>query len=185
MPCDRTHLKKALCHTCPLVGRRTNTQPRHISVGRVSRHKDLIWCVLTRLAVSWDTPWPASASLKGQSSQALTLRRGVRFIARRLRHPALGECRRGRKVFLEPPGLSELRSCARTHLKKASCHTRSSGRARDNYPAMTHFGWSCWSTHGSDQVCPGSAGSQSRCNLTGILEPQGAVPPGSNPPWMG
>ena len=30
-----------------------------------------------------------------------------------------------------------------------------------------------------------AAVGRSRCDLTGILEPQGAVPPGSNPPWRG
>ena len=36
-----------------------------------------------------------------------------------------------------------------------------------------------------DRVCPGSSGSRSRCAFIGILNPQGAVPPGSNPPWRG
>ena len=34
--------------------------------------------------------------------------------------------------------------------------------------------------HGSGRVCPGVGGSRSRCALTGILEPQEIVLPGSN-----
>ena len=49
--------------------------------------------------------------------------------------------------------------------------------------ARMHLNWLCCSVYRSGWVCPGSAGSQSRCTLTGILELQGAVPPISNPPW--
>ena len=42
---------------------------------------------------------------------------GVRFIARRLRRPFLGECQRGRCIW-GIVGASRLRPCARTHLKK-------------------------------------------------------------------
>ena len=54
-----------------------------------------------------------------------------------------------------------------------------SGRHR----AGTNFGRSHWSVHGSGQVCLSSKGSWSRYAFTSILEPQGAVPPSSNPPW--
>ena len=49
----------------------------------------------------------------------------------------------------------------------------------------THFDRPHWSVHRSDRGCPCSSGSQSRCALTGIPEPQEAVPTSSNPPWMG
>ena len=42
-------------------------------------------------------------------------------------------------------------------------------------------GW----VQGSGQVCRGFPGSWSRCTLSGILEPQGAIPPGSYPSWGG
>ena len=44
---------------------------------------------------------------------------------------------------------------------------------------------SCWPVHGSSLACPGSAGNQLRCTLTGILEHHWVVLPGSNPPWRG
>ena len=52
-------------------------------------------------------------------------------------------------------------------------------------PATTHFDRPCLGMHGSGWVCSGSGGSRSRCALTGILEPQGAVPPDSNSTWRG
>ena len=44
-------------------------------------------------------PWPASSSLRGPSPQALTLLGGAGFITWRLRHPFLGERRRGPRHF--------------------------------------------------------------------------------------
>ena len=38
---------------------------------------------------------------------------------------------------------------------------------------------------GSGRVWPDSSGSRSRWALNGILRPQGAVPPDTNPPWRG
>ena len=49
--------------------------------------------------------------------------------------------------------------------------------------AGTHFDRPCSSVHGSGRVCPGSSVSWSRRALISILEPQRAVPWGSNPPW--
>ena len=40
----------------------------------------------------------------------------------------------------------------------------------------TQFGRPCWSVHGSGRVCLGPSGSRSRCCLTGILGPHGALP---------
>ena len=51
--------------------------------------------------------------------------------------------------------------------------------------AGAHFGRPRWSVHGSGRVCPDSSGSQSKCTLTVILEPQQAVPQGTNLLWKG
>ena len=59
-----------------------------------------------------------TSSLRVPSPQALTFLGSDRFIAWRLRHPALGECRRGPETFFGMLGASGLRPCARTHLKK-------------------------------------------------------------------
>ena len=46
------------------------------------------------------TPRPASSSFRGASPQALTFLEGARFIAWRLKHLFLGECRRGPRHFV-------------------------------------------------------------------------------------
>ena len=47
--------------------------------------------------------------------------------------------------------------------------------------ATSHFDRPCSSLHGSGRVCSGSAGSRSRCALTGILVLQRSVPQALNP----
>ena len=83
----------------------------------------------------WETPrsavlaaariWPDvssrgffSSNLGRPSLQPLTLFEGVRLTARRLMGMPTGL-----GVFLKMPGACGLRPCARTHLKKALCHT--------------------------------------------------------------
>ena len=80
-------------------------------------------------------------------------------------------------------GVSGLRSCERTHPKKVLCYICPVGGTYDKYRyrlnaawAVTHLGRPCWPVHGSGRVCSGSADNRSRCNLTGLLEPQEAVP---------
>ena len=48
--------------------------------------------------------------------------------------------------------------------------------------AGAHFGRPCWSVHEFGRMYPGSA---EEAHLTQILEPEKAVPPGSNHPWKG
>ena len=115
------------------------------------------------------------------------------------------------EAFLEPLEKSELRPCAWIHRKKALCHTCPVGGMHDKYRQIPNFlpvewsvctsfweflGWDTlrsvalvgtliWSAHWYGRVCPSSSCSRWRCALTGILEPQGAVPLGSNPPGRG
>ena len=101
----------------------------------------------------------------GDRPQVLTLLGGLRFIPRLLRHPFLGECRRGLGIFRAPGRVWGTAMRPVPH-KKALCHTR---------PIVRQISF--------DQPlgCLASILS-SRCwlrrALTGILEPQGAVPLG-------
>ena len=81
----------------------------------------------------------------------------------------------GPEAFLEQLGAHGLRSCTRTHLKTALCHTPLIGGSYVKYPrpAISHFDQPYLDEHGSGQVCPGYDGSRSRYTLTSILEPQG------------
>ena len=97
------------------------------SISRVWTNTDQVGCVLVSVAVGRGAPWPASSSLRGPSFQVLTLLRGAGFIVWRLRRPFFRGMPMGSEAFLEPPGASGLRLCARTHLKKALCHTRPVG----------------------------------------------------------
>ena len=58
---------------------------------------------------------PASSSLRGPSSQGLTLLGGAQFITWRLRRPIFEKCRRESEVFLYSPDVSGLRPCTWTH----------------------------------------------------------------------
>ena len=49
-------------------------------------------------------------------------------------------------------------------------------------PTISHFDRPCVGEHGSGCVCPVYGGSRSRCALSCILESQGTIPQGSNPP---
>ena len=93
--CTRTHHKKALCHTCPFggAGNKYRSPP--------GKHFLLL-----------------SFGLRGPFPQAFTSFGRVGFIARRLRHPKKGECRRGRGHFWKLPDACGLRLCTRTHHKK-------------------------------------------------------------------
>ena len=90
----------------------------------------------------------------------------------------------------------------RTHLKRVLCHTRPVGGTYDKYwqppsrvGCMRYFLGGVrlgrtsvghvLSVRGSGWVCSGPAGCRSRCTLTGILEHQGAFPPGFNPTRSG
>ena len=123
--------------------------------------------------------------------QAQNLLRRTGFITWNLRRPFFRGMPTGPEAFLELTGMSGQWPCARTHIKKGLVLYSSSWwdvrliLTSSQCWARPHYSQPCWSVHGSGWVCSSSAGSQSRCTLTGILEPQGSVPPGSKPPWMG
>ena len=60
------------------------------------------------------------SSLEPQEAapKAQTLLEGTRFITRRLRHPFYGNADEVRGIFFCSPGVSGLRSCVWTHLKR-------------------------------------------------------------------
>ena len=140
----------------------------HILTGRVVRYTVLIEC-----ASSLNIPLASG----DRPSRFLTLFGRVRFIAWRLRHPANGNANRTR-AFLGLPDASGLQPCDRTHQKIGLVPHSYACRAYDKYSAPSHFTLrsAVLGVHGSGRVCPGCGGSRSRCALTGILEPQGAVP---------
>ena len=72
-------------------------------------------------------------SLRGPSSQALTLFGGVRFIAWRLRHPFLGECQWGPRHFGDCQACLGYGPAAGPTLKKALRHTHPVGGTADKY----------------------------------------------------
>ena len=71
----------------------------HTLVSRVGRYSDLAGLVLASQVVGWGASRPASSSLREAFPQALTHLGGARFIARRLRLPFLGKCRRDQRLF--------------------------------------------------------------------------------------
>ena len=79
-----------------------------------------------RLTCIPGAPGPASSSLRGPSPlpQALTLLGRASFIA---------WLPSGPEAFLKLPGVSGLRPCSQTHLKKSLCHTRPVGGTCDKY----------------------------------------------------
>ena len=78
---------------------------------------DLVGCVLVPVAVGRGAPWPTSSSLRAPSprlypsSEGLGSSPGAPF----------REILTGPVAILEMPGVSGLRPCARTHLKKKHC----------------------------------------------------------------
>ena len=131
---------------------------------------DLVWCVLAWLTVGRGLPWQASSSHRGSSPQVLTIVGGAKFIAWRPRRPL-----RGMPTCLGygMPGVSGLRPCARTHLKRPCAILVWFMGPKKNtdkcvctvfecHWAGTHFPQPCWSVHGSCRVCHGSGGSLSR-----------------------
>ena len=93
----------------------------------------------------------------------------------------------GPKVFLEPPGVSELQPCTRAHLKKGLGPHSSDWWDIRQIPtssqcsARIHFSQLHWLVHKSGWVCPGSP----RHTSIGIFKPQGAVTRGFNTTWKG
>ena len=77
-----------------------------------------------------------SFGLRGPSPLAFTSFGRVGFIARRLRRPQKGECRRGRGHFWKLPDACGLRPCTRIHHKKALCHTCPLGGAGNKYRSL-------------------------------------------------
>ena len=109
------------------------------------------------------------------------------FITRRLRHLSLGECRRGlrhfwshqtRLSFGPDPDPPKKWPCA-TLIRLLGCSSNT------DCPAISHFDQLYLGEHGSGRMCPGCRSSWSMCTLTGILDSQGSVPPGSNPHYRG
>ena len=100
------------------------------SIRRVRRYTDLVRCVLVPVAVGRGVPWPASSSLRGAVPQALTLLGGVRFIARRLRHSVLRECRQKPEEFSEPPGVSGPKPYRPVPPKNRPCDTLNCSEGR-------------------------------------------------------
>ena len=87
------------------------------------RYMDVVGCDLARQIVGRGSPLPAFSSLRGASSQALTLLGEARFIAWCLKRPFLMGMADGARGILEPLGVSWLRPCARTDQKNIPTHT--------------------------------------------------------------
>ena len=99
------------------------------------------WRVMIWPGVSlfrWQSVIMASSSLRGPSPQVLTLFGEVGFIASCLRCPFLGECWRTQGIFGTAGHVCGLKSCARTHQKKALCYTCMLGGTYDKYQLA------CW-----------------------------------------
>ena len=137
-PAPRPTKKRPCATIVRSVGCMTNTNPAagHTSVSRVRRCTDLVGCLLVLVAVGRGClTWiPGSqhsyrarqdghpqASLRGAVPQALSLIGRASFIA------FFRGILTGSEAFLEPPSMSGLRRCARTHLKKALCHIHPAG----------------------------------------------------------
>ena len=113
-----------------------NTGLGNILAGRVAWYADQVGCVLVPVVISWGcltwipgsqqschTSWDwLSLSLRGMSSQALTLSSRAIFIAWYLRCLFLGECRQASRHFWNYR-VCRLWSCAWFPPKKAMCHT--------------------------------------------------------------
>ena len=121
----------------------------HTSVGRVDRYTDLAGCPGSagcrsrpsdmnscRQAFMFGRAKTGILEPQGSVPQTLTLLRGARFVAWRQRCPFFRGMPTRLKAFLEPPGVSRLRPCARTHLKKALCQIRPVGGTYDFLPAV-------------------------------------------------
>ena len=146
-PASGPTLKKASCHTCPVVGMEDKycwfnqlNLVNRTHLGRLwyQRHRPGRVCLISGHTLS----------LRGPSLQALTFFREVRFIAWHLRHLFLGKCWPGLRPFWECRVRLGDVPAPRPTLKKAWCHTRPYGRMEDNYHWFnqlnpvdgTHFG---------------------------------------------
>ena len=165
-PCARTHLKKALCHTCP-VG------------GTVNKYCLISLCFVLRLFSGLSgirVGWLISSSLRGPSPQALTLSGGVMFISWNLRRPSLGECRRGPRHFWECQTRVGSGPAPGSTWKMALCHTWCDV-------------WCDVRQISLDQLLLRAEAFQqtvwNSCRTVNFLETQGAVPPGFNPHGRG
>ena len=135
-PCVRTHLKKGLVpHTCPMVGRITNTTyqtsvfgaPLQLS-GRTSAGRVIGGAKLTGCASALEIPLTSVGHHLGFNP----LRWGqVNCLAPEA--TLFREMLSGPEVFLWMPGACGLRPCTGTHLKKALWHTCPFGGARYIY----------------------------------------------------
>ena len=148
-PCARTHLKNALCHTFLLGWASTKYHKSHLPLkfsvflvenlssnfrlmGQI-RPAVMSWAVRVEYVLSLEIPLAS-----GGRPQALTLFGGVGFIARRLRGPFLGECRRGLRHFWKCRARVGYASAPEPTLKNALCHTRPLGGTEDK-SIKNHF----------------------------------------------
>ena len=111
------------------------------------------------------------------------------------RHLFLRGMPTGNKAFYEMLGVFRLQSNARTHLKKALCHTRPFGGACDKYRWFnnldpvngTHFSRPWYQRHGSSWVCHVSGYSnQPKLPGAGSVEAKIDIPQasGGRPPRL-
>ena len=128
-PCARAHLKKTLCQTCPVGG--TADKYRWFQSAESSWWDTLGWAVdLVRCVTSVD--WHTLSLMGAVPQGSNPPRRG--YVYRLAPEELLFKgMLTGPEAFLEPPDMSRLWPCARTHLKKALCHTCRFGGVRDKY----------------------------------------------------
>ena len=148
---------------------------------------DRLWLRAAQSVRVCSTTGYITSGLRGPSPQALTLFGGVGFIARRLRPPWKGECRRGPRHFWKLPLVLGFGPATGPTLKTALCHIRTLVGRRINTARLARFFLD------DAALCPVVGHSRptvvASCTvILGVfhhwihhLWPQGAVPPGFNP----